>query len=140
MWGSNTNITRRLLFLEGRRRFWKKKKWMKLLVIWLTIVRFMCVWKDRVCSSSMINLVLWNQCLLPLMLRVRIPRCTTLCDKVCQVGGVLHVLRFPPPIKLTVTIYIYFFSFLIILLNFYSKVFTKANISLPGGQYMFINR
>ena len=53
----------------------------KLLVIWLTIVRFMCVWKDRVCSSSMVNLVLCNQCLSPLMLWVRIPRYTTLCDK-----------------------------------------------------------
>lgn len=67
---------------------WKKKKnrnWMKLLVIWLTIVRFMCVWKDRVCSSSMVNLVLCNQCLPPLMLWVWISiraRCTTFCDKV----------------------------------------------------------
>ena len=56
----------------------------KLLVIWLIIVIFMCVWQDRICSSSMVNLVLCNQCLSPLMLWVRISiraRCTTLCDK-----------------------------------------------------------
>ena len=37
--------------------------------------------------GSWIYSYLCNQCLLPLMLRVRIPlraRCTTLCDKVCQ--------------------------------------------------------
>jgi len=50
---------------------------------------------------------LFNQCLSPPMLCVRISiraRCTTLCDKVCQVGGFLRVLRFPPPIKLTAMI------------------------------------
>ena len=54
-----------------------------------------------------------NQCLLPLMLWVRIPliaKCNvldiTLCDTVCQrhIGGFLPLLRLPPPIKLTAPI------------------------------------
>jgi len=43
--------------------------------------------RDRRSNGSWIYNYLCNQCLLPLMLRVRIPtreRCTTLCDKVCQ--------------------------------------------------------
>ena len=53
------------------------------------------------------------QCLSVLTLLVRIPHRrgvfdTTLCDKECQwlgqVGGFLHILRFPPTIKLTATI------------------------------------
>ena len=58
---------------------------------------------------------LCNKCLSLLMLWVRIllrwgVLDTTLCDKVVsdlrQVGGFLQVLGFPPPIKLTATIYL----------------------------------
>ena len=52
-----------------------------------------------------------NQCLLPLMLWVRIPlmaRCTRYMIKFAsalrQVGGFLRVFRFPPAMKLTTTI------------------------------------
>ena len=105
-------------FWSGGGRLWKKN-WMKLLVIWLTIVRCMCVWKDRVCSSSMVNLVLCNQCEF-------------------ESRGVQHYVIKNWPSRYNVHIFV--LSFLIILLNFNSKVSTKANISLPGGQYMFINR
>ena len=58
--------------------------------------------------GSWIYNYLCNQCLSLLMLWVRISiraRCTTLCDKVCdlrQVGGFLRVIQFPPPIKLMI--------------------------------------
>jgi hypothetical protein len=64
--------------------------------------------------DSWIYNYLCNRCLSPLMLRVQFllrtnARCSTLCDKVCQwlaqVGVFRRVLRFPPPIKLTATIY-----------------------------------
>jgi hypothetical protein len=57
---------------------------------------------------------LWNQCLSPLMLRVRNPlrlsvHDTNLCDKVCHWLATghhfLNLLRFLPPKKLTATIY-----------------------------------
>jgi hypothetical protein len=61
--------------------------------------------------GSWIYNYLFNRCLSPLMLWVRIQlraRCTTLCDKVgqwlAQVGCFLRILQFPPSIKLTVTI------------------------------------
>jgi hypothetical protein len=56
---------------------------------------------------------LCNQCLSTLMLWVRISIrsiCTTLCDKVCRRLATgwwfLWVLRFPPQLKLTATIYL----------------------------------
>ena len=58
--------------------------------------------------GSCIYIYLWNQCLSPLMLKVRIPLRrglldTTLCDKVCQWLATgrwfLRVFWSPPPIK-----------------------------------------
>ena len=62
-------------------------------------------------NGSWIYNYLCNQCQSPLTLSVRISiraRCTTLCDKICQwlATGFLRVLRFPPPKKLTATIYL----------------------------------
>jgi hypothetical protein len=57
--------------------------------------------------GSWIYNYLCNQCLSPQMLWVRISmraRCTTLCDKVCQ--WLATCRWFPPPIKLTATIYL----------------------------------
>jgi hypothetical protein len=54
--------------------------------------------------GSWINNYLCNQCLSPLMLRVRISiraRCTTLCDKVCQWLATARWFSLGPPISPT---------------------------------------
>jgi hypothetical protein len=63
----------------------------------------------RVRRGSWIYNYLFNQCLSPLMLQVRISIIVQhymikFVSDLPQVGGFLRVLRFPPPIKLTATI------------------------------------
>ena len=70
------------------------------------------------CGSLIYN-YLCNQRLSPLTLRIRIPfmaRCTrynilviTFFRDLRQVGGFLWILRFPPPIKLTATIWLTYY-------------------------------